>query len=100
MEHAIEVGKRLAALISGIAEAVIVVYTFDTLRLKKQVVEQIILVTDEGENTAPYLAEVYEAYRRDLNVAPSVVIVKVGNASNYVERKLAEKQAQVDTFTF
>ena len=136
MEHAIEVGKRLAALISGIAEAGLVVYAFDTmpypvqaqgtelsnweralqhikagggtsigcsleaLRLKKQVVEQIILVTDEGENTAPYFAEVYEAYRRDLNVAPSVVIVKVGNASNYVERKLAEKQAQVDTFTF
>jgi hypothetical protein len=136
MEHAIEVGKRLAALISGIAEAGLVVYAFDTmpypvqaqgtelsnweralqhikagggtsigcsleaLRLKKQVVEQIILVTDEGENTAPYFAEVYEAYRRDLNVAPSVVIVKVGNASNHVERKLAEKQAQVDTFTF
>jgi hypothetical protein len=136
MEHAIEVGKRLAALISGIAEAGLVVYAFDTmpypiqaqgtalsdwerafqhikagggtsigcsleaLRLKKQGVEQIILVTDEGENTAPYFAEVYDAYRRDLNVAPSVVIVKVGSASDHVERKLREKQVQVDTFTF
>ena len=102
----------MAALISGIAEAGLVVYAFDTmpypiqaqgtalsdwerafqhikagggtsigcsleaLRLKKQVVEQIILVTDEGENTAPYFAEVYEAYRRDLNVAPSVKLIQ------------------------
>lgn len=136
MENAIEVGKRLAALISGIAEAGLVVYAFDTMpypiqargtglgdwerafqhlkagggtsvgcaleamRLKKQAVEQIILVTDEGENTAPYFAEAYEAYQRDLNVAPSVVIVKVGHASDHVERKLMEKQAQVETFTF
>ena len=33
-------------------------------------------------------------------MAPSVIIVKVGSASNYVEQKLAEKQTQVDTFTF
>jgi hypothetical protein len=72
----------------------------EALRLKKQRVEQIILVTDEGENTAPYFAEVYDAYRRELNTAPNVVIVKVGQASRYVEQKLAEKQTQVDTFTF
>jgi hypothetical protein len=136
MENAIEAGKQLAALISGIAEAGLAVYAFDTMpyliqaqgvelsdwerafqhiqagggtsigcaleamRVKKLKVEQIILVTDEGENTAPYFAEAYEAYRRDLGAAPNVVIVKVGSASDYAERKLAEKQAQVDTFTF
>jgi hypothetical protein len=136
MANAIEVGKRLAALISGITEAALVVYAFDTMpypiqaqgtalgdwerafqhiqagggtsigcsleamRLKKQAVEQILLVTDEGENTAPYFAEVYEAYRQDLNVAPNVVIVKIGRASDHVERKLKEKQVPVETFTF
>lgn len=136
MENAIEVGKRLSALISGIAEAGLAVYAFDTvpypvqargtelsdwerafqhikagggtsigcalevLRLKKLAVEQIILVTDEGENTAPYFSDVYEAYKRDLNVAPNVVIVKVGHASDYVERKLQAQQSPVDTFTF
>jgi hypothetical protein len=136
MENAIEVGKRIAALISGICEAGLVVSAFDTmpypvqaqgtqlsdwerafqhlkagggtsigcaleaLRLRKVGVEQVILVTDEGENTAPYFADVYEAYRRDLNLAPTVVIVKVGQASAWVEQKLREKQAQVDTFTF
>jgi hypothetical protein len=136
MESAIEVGKRIAALISGIAKADLFVYAFDTLpypvkasgnqlsdwerafqhlkaggatsigapleamRLRKQRVEQIILVTDEGENTAPYFAEAYDAYKRDLNVEPSVLVVKVGYAYDWLERRLQEKQAQVDTFTF
>ena len=136
MESAIEVGKRIAALISGITAADLFVYAFDTLpypvkasgnqlsdwerafqhlnaggatsigspleamRLRKQRVEQIILVTDEGENTAPYFAETYDAYKRDLNVEPSVLIVKVGYAYDWLERKLQERQAQVDTFTF
>ncbi|MBW4574909.1 MAG: VWA domain-containing protein [Aphanothece sp. CMT-3BRIN-NPC111] len=136
MESALEVGKRIAALISGITEADLFVYAFDTLpypvkapgsqlsdwerafqhlkaggatsigcgleamRLRKQIVEQIILVTDEGENTAPYFAETYDAYKRDLKVEPSVVIVKVGYSYDWLERKLQERQAQVDTFTF
>ncbi len=136
MENAIEVGKRIAAMISGIADAELVVYAFDTMpypieakgrelsdwerafkhmkaeggtsigcaleamRLKRRAVEQIILVTDEGENTAPYFAEVYDAYRRELQVAPSVLIVKVGQASQWIEVKAREKQVQVDTFTF
>ncbi|HEY9821621.1 MAG TPA: hypothetical protein V6D35_12725 [Candidatus Sericytochromatia bacterium] len=136
MESAIEVGKRIAALISGITEADLFVYAFDTLpypvkasgnqlsdwerafqhlkaggatsigspleamRLRKQRVEQIILVTDEGENSAPYFAETYDAYKRDLKVEPSVLVVKVGYAYDWLERRLQERQAQVDTFTF
>jgi hypothetical protein len=136
MENAIEVGKRITAMISGIADAELVVYAFDTMpypieakgrelsdwerafkhikagggtsigcaleamRLKKRVVEQIILVTDEEENTAPYFAEVYDAYRRELQVAPSILIVKIGQSSQWIEVKAKEKQAQVDTFTF
>ncbi|HEY9652335.1 MAG TPA: hypothetical protein V6C95_16880, partial [Coleofasciculaceae cyanobacterium] len=136
MENAIEVGKQIAALISGITEADLFVYAFDTLpypvkasgnqlsdwekafqhlkaggatsigspleamRLRKQRVEQIILVTDEGENTAPYFAETYDAYKHDLKVEPSVVVVKVGYAYNWLEQRLQERQAQVDTFTF
>ncbi|HEY9604584.1 MAG TPA: hypothetical protein V6C85_23465 [Allocoleopsis sp.] len=136
MESAIEVGKRIAALISGITQANLFVYAFDTLpypvkasgnnlsdwerafqhikaggatsigsplkamRLRKQRVEQILLVTDEGENTAPYFAEAYEAYKRELQTAPSILVVKVGYAYDWLERRLQEKQAQVDTFTF
>ena len=136
MEKAIEIGKRLAAMISGITEADLFVYAFDNMpypvkaegseltdwerafkmikagggtscgcaveamRLRKQVVEQFIMVTDEGENSAPYFAEAYTKYCKDLGVSPEVVIVKVGYTSNWVEAQLKQKQVQVDTFTF
>lgn len=136
MEKAIEIGKRLAAMISGITEADLFVYAFDNMpypvkaegseltdwerafkmikagggtscgcaveamRLRKQVVEQFIMVTDEGENSAPYFAEAFSKYSKDLGVTPEVLIVKVGYVSNWVEAQLKQKQIQVDTFTF
>jgi hypothetical protein len=136
MENAIELGKRIAAMVSGIAEAGLHVYAFDTMpypvkseglelsdwerafqliqagggtsigapleamRLRKVAVEQIIVVTDEGENTAPYFPQVYQQYVQELGVKPNVLIVKVGYATGYLERQLRAIQAQVDTFTF
>lgn len=136
MDQAIELGKQLGALISGISEHPPVVYAFDTLpyevkaqgesladweralkhikaggatsigapleamRVAKQRVEQIVIVTDEGENGSPYFADVYERYARELAVAPSVLIVKVGCASDYLTQKLVANRVQVDTFTF
>ncbi|BCL38267.1 vWA domain-containing protein [Nostoc sp. MS1] len=136
MESAIEIGKRLAALISGITQAELYVYAFDTIpypvtangreltdwqrafqhikagsstsigcaleamRRKKQVVDQIILVTDEGENATPYFSEVYKNYCRELGVMPNVVIVRVGTYYNWVESQLKQQQAPVETFTF
>ncbi|PLZ43534.1 hypothetical protein CBP27_02750, partial [Fischerella thermalis WC542] len=136
MDVALEVGKQIAALISGITEADLFVYAFDTIaypvkatgtqlsdwekafqhifpnggtsvgagletmRLKKQVVEQIIIVTDEGENAQPYFVAAYQAYQRDLGIMPNVIIVRVGGWCDYIERNLKEKQIPVDTFTF
>jgi hypothetical protein len=138
MDVALEVGKQIAALISGITQADLFVYAFDTIaypvkaqgselsnwekafqhifpnggtsigagletmRLKKQLVEQVIIVTDEGENTTPYLVDAYEAYKRDLGIIPNVIIVKVGSsgAYGYVESQLKQKQIPVETFTF
>ncbi len=136
MTEALEVGKRLAALISGITTADLFVYAFDTMpyavqakgkeltdwekafkhfqatggtsigcgveamRHKRQLVEQIILVTDEGENTAPYFVDALDAYRRALNVMPHVVIVRVGGSYDWIETQLKQKQVPVETFTF
>lgn len=136
MDLALEVGKQIAALISGVTEADLFVYAFDTMpypitasgknlsdwdkafqhlhagggtsigcsveamRLRKQVVEQFILVTDEGDNCAPYFNTAFAAYCKELNVQPNVIIVKVGRASDFVERKLRTEEVQVDTFTF
>ncbi|UBF28692.1 hypothetical protein K9N68_13085 [Kovacikia minuta CCNUW1] len=136
MEHAIEIGKRLAALISGITQANLFVYAFDNIpypvtaqgkeltdwerafqhikagggtsigapleamRKKRQIVDQIIVVTDEGENAAPYFGEVYKTYCRELAVMPNVVIVRVGGYCNWLESQLKGQQAPVETFTF
>ena len=72
----------------------------EAMRKRKQVVDQIILVTDEGENAAPYFGEVYKNYCRELAIMPNVVIVRVGTNYNWVETQLKQQQAPVDTFTF
>jgi hypothetical protein len=136
MENAIAIGKQLAALISGITQANLFVYAFDTIpypviaqgkeltdwerafqhiragggtsigcaleamRKKRQVVDQIIIVTDEGENAAPYFGEVYKTYCRELAVMPNVVIVRVGGHYDWLESQLKQQQAPVETFTF
>jgi len=136
MENAIAIGKRLAALISGITQADLFVYAFDNIpypvtaqgkeltdwerafqhikagggtsigcaleamRKKRQVVDQIIIVTDEGENAGPYFGEVYKTYCRELAVMPNVVIVRVGGHYDWLESQLKQQQAPVETFTF
>jgi hypothetical protein len=139
MTEAIEVGKQIAALVSGIMEADLFVYAFDSMpypvttastekrelsdwerafslifpsgatsigaplevmRLKKQVVEQIIVVTDEGENTSPYFAQVLPRYVEELKVAPTILIVRVGQVSEALENALRRANYAFDTFTF
>ena len=139
MTEAIEVGKQIAALVSGIAEAELYVYAFDSMaysvkttsdsareladwerafnlifpqgstsvgaslevmRLRKQMVEQIIIVTDEGENTAPYFETVLPRYAEELKVDPAVVIVRVGQWCDQIETGLRRLNRPCDTFTF
>jgi hypothetical protein len=140
MESALEVGKRLAALLSGIAEAPLHVYAFDALpyevrpestgdraslaawekafapfyasgttsigaplaalRRRDVRVEQIVVVTDEQENTAPFFPAEYESYTTMLGQKPDVVIVRLGQATSYLEKALKAKQATVDVLTF
>lgn len=114
MDEAIEVGKRLAAVVSGATVADMMVVAFNNQPLevvsqgremsdwerafqpvrphnqtsmgcalrylmhKKFVAEQIIVVTDEGENCTPSFAQVYRNYERDMGIAPHVVIIRVG----------------------
>ena len=70
------------------------------MRQKQQAVEQIIIVTNEGENTRPYFSEVYQRYCQELNVFPNVIIVKVGCYSTYLEGKLQQLQVAFETFIF
>jgi hypothetical protein len=72
----------------------------DALRLAGQRVEQLVLVTDEGENTAPLFRDAYEAYARELNVRPAVVIIRVGNAVDLIEKACKERGLAVSVYRF
>ena len=136
MEQAIDIGKRIAAMVSGIARNELHVFAFDTMpypvkaegnepsdwerafrgigaggatsvgcgveamRLKGIRVEQIIIVTDEGENTHPTIADAWKTYREKMNIPLDVLIVRVGGAADLVQRSLRNAGARVETLTF
>jgi hypothetical protein len=136
MQVAIEVGKRIGALVSAVCESDLFVYAFDTMAypiaragdtladweksfagitanggtscgvaiqnmiVRKQYAEQIILVTDEGENTQPFITETLAKYRDALKVEPNVCIVRTPNGSQIIEPKLKQAGWNVDVFLF
>jgi hypothetical protein len=139
MAVAIELGKRLAAMISAVTQAELYVYAFDTIaypvqrpsgdgadlqawhealaginagggtscgvaletmRLRKQYVEQIILVTDEGENTGPLFVPTLQKYSAELKAMPNVCIVRTPGAGTGVETQCKNAGIMVDTFQF
>ena len=72
----------------------------ETMRRKGQRIEQFILVTDEGENQAPLFANAYKAYSEETQTRPDVILVKVGHASNILERACAGLGIAPSAFTF
>jgi hypothetical protein len=136
MELAIELGKRIAALISAICEKELYVYAFDTMAYpieragddlsawenalkgisagggtscgvaleymtrKQQYVEQILLVSDEGENTAPLLIDSLKKYRQAVNADPNVCFVRTPGATNQLEEQCRRAGILCDAFQF
>jgi hypothetical protein len=136
MSEALEIGKRIGAMIAGVCEADLYVYAFDTLgypiavtgptlaeweramaglqaggstscgvavemmRRQGQVVEQIIMVTDEGENTSPRFVETLKQYQISLNANPHIVFVKTRGASNQLERECQQERISFDAYQF
>ncbi len=70
------------------------------LRMKKQRVEQIIIVTDEGEYHSPSCDRAYLDYVRAMGTSPDITIVRVGRACDAVQKKLRNVGASVDTIDF
>jgi hypothetical protein len=136
MQLAIELGKRIGAMISAVCERELYVYAFDTMaypieragddlasweralsgitagggtacgaaveymRLKGQYVEQIILVTDEGENQGPLFVETLAKYRESLKADPAVCIVRTPGGMDHLEAKCRKAGVPVDVFQF
>ena len=70
------------------------------MRRKGQLVEQIVMVTDEGENTAPLFHDAYEAYAAEHKQRPAVILVKVGTASQVLEAACARLGVAPNVFEF
>ena len=136
MSLAIELGKRIGALVSAISAAALYVYAFDSmaypidragadlaswekalagitaggstscgvalelLRRKKQYVEQIILVTDEGENTPPLFVETLKKYREEVKTDPNVCFIKTPGAVTLLEDQCRKAGIMADAFQF
>ena len=136
MHQAIELGKRIGAMVSAICESELYTYAFDTmahevtatgdsladwerafqgitaggatscgvalkyLERKKQYVEQIIMVTDEEQNTPPPFVSALREYTAALQADPSVVIVRTPGGTNYIEQQCRRENIAVDVFNF
>jgi hypothetical protein len=72
----------------------------DWLRRKNRRVEQIVMVTDEGENTAPRFGDAYEAYASELGIRPAVILVRVGMATDLLQRACRDLGIAPNVFTF
>ena len=70
------------------------------LRANRVEVEQLVVVTDEEENTAPYFHEQLELYQREMGLMPSVILLKVQGSSDFLERQLRQRQIPFDTYQF
>lgn len=57
--------------------------------------ETIVIVTDEGENTAPYFRDAYSEYVAVMKVAPSVIVVQVGGENPSFVTGLQDRKSVV-----
>lgn len=70
------------------------------LERKKLYVEQIIMITDEQQNTPPPFVPALREYRATVGADPTVVIVRTPGGSDYVEQQCRREGVQVDVFKF
>jgi hypothetical protein len=72
----------------------------EMMRRQGQVVEQIIMVTDEHENTNPRLVKALARYRQELKADPHLVFVKTQGASAQLERDCRRERIAFDAYQF
>jgi hypothetical protein len=63
-------------------------------------VEQLVIITDMGENTAPLFHEAYAQYVRELGVGPLVTIVAVGGSDQRFLNRLREQAIPLTVWEF
>jgi hypothetical protein len=136
MSLAIELGKRIGAMLSAVCESDLFVYAFDTMAIpverggedmaswekalrgiqaggstscgvaldaltrKRQYVEQIIVITDEEENTPPLFVDALKKYRQALSADPNVCFVRTPGGRTQLEDQCRQAGMAFDAFQF
>lgn len=72
----------------------------EQLRRKKQYVEQIVVVTDEGENAEPKFVAALQKYRAEMKADPAVCFVKVTGATSQLEDECKAAGIVTDAYQF
>ena len=72
----------------------------EMMRRQGQVVEQIIMVTDEEENRSPRLSDVLVQYAAELGTMPNMVFVKTRRASDLLEQRCNAAGIAYDAYQF
>lgn len=62
--------------------------------------EQLLIVTDEGENTAPYLKDAWTEYCKEMSAAPSVIVVQVGGTYERFAQGLQAQGVELTRYAF
>jgi hypothetical protein len=70
------------------------------LARERHYVEQVVIVTDMGENAAPLFHDAYAQYARELGVAPNVTIVAVGGSNQRFLSRLREQAIPLTVWEF
>ena len=65
-----------------------------------QYVEQLIMVTDEGDNTAPGFVAALKRYRKALGIDPAVCFVRTPGAATTLEEDCQKAGIPADAFQF
>jgi hypothetical protein len=72
----------------------------ELMRRQGQAVEQIVMVTDEEENSAPGFVEALRQYRAELEADPQVLFVKTGRGLDLLERRCQQAGIAYDAYEF
>jgi hypothetical protein len=67
---------------------------------RNQKVEQIIIITDEGENGTPKFVPTLQKYREKMAADPNVVFVKTPGSSDQMEREMKAAGLDYDVYQF
>jgi hypothetical protein len=70
------------------------------LRRKRQYVEQLVVITDEQENSAPFFVDALQKYRQELKAEPTVCFVRTPGATSYLEERCRQAGIAADAFQF